>query len=52
MDIMLVIRGLVTVLLVILFIGLCIWVYHPKRAKHFEESGKLPFMDEKEQVNE
>ena len=40
-------RGLSTVLLMIAFIGLCIWAYSSKRKKSFDEAANLPFADEK-----
>lgn len=39
-------RGLSTVLLMIAFIGLCIWAYSHKRKKAFDEAANLPFADE------
>jgi cytochrome c oxidase cbb3-type subunit 4 len=39
-------RGLSTVMLMIAFIGLCIWAYSSKRKKSFDEAANLPFADE------
>lgn len=39
-------RGLSTLLLLIAFIGLCIWAWSSKRRKPFEEARNLPFADE------
>jgi cytochrome c oxidase cbb3-type subunit 4 len=39
-------RGLSTLLLMISFIGLCIWAYSKKRKKTFDEAANLPFADE------
>ncbi len=39
-------RGLSTLLLMIAFIGLCIWAYSRKRKKIFDEAANLPFADE------
>ncbi len=41
-----VIRGLGTLLLMLGFIGLCIWVYSPRQRRRFEEAARLPFRDE------
>jgi len=40
-------RGLSTVMLMVAFIGLCIWAYSSIRKKSFDESANLPFADEK-----
>lgn len=39
-------RGLSTVMLMVAFIGLCIWAYSSKRKKSFDEAANLPFADE------
>ena len=39
-------RGLSTLLLMIAFIGVCIWAYSAKRKSAFEEAAELPFADE------
>lgn len=47
MDINL-IRGVITAVLLVLFVGLVIWAYSRKRRKEFEEAANLPFRDEKD----
>lgn len=39
-------RGVITAVLLVAFVGLCIWAWSSKRRKHFEEAAKLPFRDE------
>lgn len=39
-------RGLSTILVMVAFIGVCIWAYSRKRRKRFEEAANLPFADE------
>jgi cytochrome c oxidase cbb3-type subunit 4 len=41
-------RGLSTVLLMIAFIGVCVWAYSGKRKKSFDEAANLPFADEEQ----
>ena len=38
-------RGAVTVVLMVLFIGMWIWAWSPKRKKGFDEAANLPFAD-------
>lgn len=40
------VRGILTLLLLITFIGLCIWAYSRKRESAFNEAANLPFADE------
>ncbi|AOE50602.1 cbb3-type cytochrome oxidase subunit 3 [Kangiella sediminilitoris] len=40
MDINL-IRGILTVILLVLFIGLCFWVFSKKRKSQYEEASKM-----------
>ena len=47
MDINL-IRGLITAILLVLFIGLVIWAFSKKRRKDFTEAANLPFRDEQD----
>lgn len=35
-----------TLILVVAFIGLCVWVFLPKKKREFEEDAKLPFDEE------
>ena len=39
-------RGLSTLMLMIAFIGVCIWAWSRKRRKSFEEARHLPVADE------
>ena len=39
-------RGFSTALLLLAFLGLCIWAYSSKRKKSFDEAANLPFADE------
>jgi cytochrome c oxidase cbb3-type subunit 4 len=43
------IRGIGTLLLIIGFIGLCVWAYGPWQKKRFDEAARLPFADEDEE---
>jgi cytochrome c oxidase cbb3-type subunit 4 len=40
------VRGVITLLLFISFLGLCFWAYSRKREKAFNEAANLPFADE------
>ncbi|OZG73734.1 cbb3-type cytochrome C oxidase subunit 3 [Hahella sp. CCB-MM4] len=40
------VRGIITILLMVTFIGLVIWAYSSKRKKTFDEAANLPFADE------
>lgn len=37
--------GLLTLLLLVLFIGIVLWAYSSKRKKQFDEAANLPFAD-------
>lgn len=39
-------RGISTALMLLAFIGLCIWAWSSKRKKTFDEAANLPFADE------
>ncbi|MCA1798834.1 MAG: cbb3-type cytochrome c oxidase subunit 3 [Xanthomonadaceae bacterium] len=41
-------RGLMTALLLVIFIGIVIWAWMPARKKRFDEAARLPLDDEKE----
>jgi cytochrome c oxidase cbb3-type subunit IV len=41
-----VVRGVLTLLLLVTFIGLCFWAYSRKRESAFNEAANLPFADE------
>lgn len=40
------VRGLISVALLIAFIGIVFWAYSSKRKKGFEEAANLPFADD------
>ena len=44
-------RGLSTLLLLVAFIGLVVWVYSGRRKKDFDEAAQLPFEDEEAHRN-
>lgn len=41
------IYGAVTFLLIIAFIGLCVWAYSPRQQQRFKQDANIPFMEEK-----
>ena len=45
-------RGLITLLLLVAFVGLCFWAYSGRRKAAFEEAALLPFADETNQDDE
>ncbi|HAB03362.1 MAG TPA: CcoQ/FixQ family Cbb3-type cytochrome c oxidase assembly chaperone [Pseudomonas sp.] len=40
------IRGLGTVVVMVAFVGLALWVFSPRRKKDFDEATQLPFADD------
>lgn len=42
------IRGLGTLVVLVAFIGLVLWVFSPKRKAEFDEATRLPFADDPE----
>ncbi|MDH0731706.1 cbb3-type cytochrome c oxidase subunit 3 [Pseudomonas sichuanensis] len=42
------IRGLGTVVVLVAFVGLALWVFSPRRKKEFDEATQLPFADDPE----
>jgi cytochrome c oxidase cbb3-type subunit 4 len=42
------IRGLGTVVVMVAFVGLALWVFNPRRKKDFDEATQLPFADDPE----
>lgn len=40
------VRAFTTVLIAIVFAGVCWWAFAPRRKKRFEEAANLPFADE------
>ena len=44
------IRGLGTVVVMVAFIGLALWVFSPKRTSEFDDATLLPFKDDPEAI--
>jgi cytochrome c oxidase cbb3-type subunit 4 len=44
------IRGLGTIIVMVAFIGLALWVYSPRRKKEFDDATLLPFADDPEAI--
>ena len=42
--------GLGTLVLFLAFIGLCVWAYSPRQRRRWDESAKLPFLDDDERA--
>jgi cytochrome c oxidase cbb3-type subunit 4 len=40
------VRAFTTVLIAIVFAGVCWWAFAPRRKKRFEDAANLPFADE------
>ena len=40
------IRGLGTLVVMVAFVGLTLWVYSPRRKREFDDATLLPFADE------
>lgn len=43
-----VVSGLITLVLMLLFVGVCIWAYSSKRKPDFEQAARLPLEREDE----
>jgi cytochrome c oxidase cbb3-type subunit 4 len=41
------VRGWITLLTMLCFIGICCWAYNGKNRERFEEDALLPFLDDK-----
>lgn len=39
-----VLSGISTAILLLAFIGLCVWAFSPRQKRRWEESAKLPFL--------
>jgi len=39
-------RGLSTILVMIVFVGICLWAYSSGKRKDFDDAANLPFDDE------
>lgn len=44
-------RGIITLLLIIAFLGITAWAYSRRRKPDFDEAANLPFADEDEPTN-
>lgn len=42
-----IIRGLITLLLMIVFLGIVFWAYSRRRRKDFDEASRLPLEDDR-----
>jgi cytochrome c oxidase cbb3-type subunit 4 len=38
--------GIVTLILMLLFIGVCVWAYSARRRRRFEEAARIPLEDD------
>lgn len=45
-----VLRGLSTILVMIGFLGVCVWAYSSKRKEEFTQAALMPFADDEEKV--
>jgi len=39
-------RGLSTILVMIVFVGICLWAYSSSKKKDFDDASNLPFQDD------
>lgn len=39
-------RGIHTLIMIVVFVGICVWAFSPHRRKHNDEAAHLPFDDE------
>ena len=39
-------RGLATIVVMVTFLGICVWAFSSKRKQDFDEAANLPFADE------
>jgi len=46
------IRGLGTVVVMVAFIGLALWVFSPRRKAEFDDATLLPFADDPEAIKQ
>ncbi|WP_459748021.1 cbb3-type cytochrome oxidase subunit 3 [Pseudomonas sp. 3A(2025)] len=46
------IRGLGTLVVLLAFVGLALWVFSPRRKRDFDEATLLPFADEPPRTDE
>jgi cytochrome c oxidase cbb3-type subunit IV len=41
-------QGLLTILLMVLFVGIVVWAYSSRQKKRFDEASRLPFAEDEE----
>lgn len=41
-----ILSGLITLLLIVIFIGICLWAYSGKRREDFQEASQLPLLED------
>ena len=39
-------HGIITVIALLVFIGLCVWAFYPRNKKGFEKDAKIPFNED------
>lgn len=39
------VRGIITLVLLFAFLGICVWAYSPGQKKKFDQASRLPFDD-------
>ena len=39
-------RGLSTILVMIVFLGICLWAFNSRKKKDFDDAANLPFQDD------
>lgn len=45
------IRGIITLVLLFAFLGICVWAYSPGQKKNFDQASRLPFDDLEDDAN-
>jgi cytochrome c oxidase cbb3-type subunit 4 len=40
--------GIFTALLTVLFVGICVWAFSPRRRKQFDEMARMPLEEDRE----
>jgi len=41
------VRGISTIVVMIVFLGICLWAYSGSKKKDFDDAANLPFQDDK-----
>lgn len=44
-------RGLLTLMMLVGFTGVCVWAYSPRQKKDFDEASMLPFENSEDELN-